>query len=572
MGNDVKEQGPPSSSSRQVLLEGTEFLTWRGLSEQVQTMRHNGQSSALNEALLGQAKNSKGWQVAPAFMLWAGDNLMLDWRFEEAIGIYKTLIQSYAGRSFLEVEFDRAAFEQLATAQARLGKVDEALETYMLLAKQFQKQSAWAYYEGGSLAEHAGRVSDALKAYDLCLSQPQSSDSSGVSIQELATRSRIRLQGGGNLFFPNPEELAARLARALRAKDSSTLRDLASPTHFTIGIAGAHREFFDRETLLALLENDLSASNPRCDAAALTGGGGKRYLHTLGWQGDSFRDPVVFLLTRSSQGWEWSGVVLGFLTDAWFSFLEPVNKATNQPLTLNIKAPWPAGENFTAGGLIPYLVEQGIIIATAAALAWIPGIGGALAATAVAGITFGLASRDCGFGPGGFYYNFGGTHRGQNAFAIDFVRYQRFVPYLNISGFSAALACYGGVVTFAQRNWASGDPDPAHFNGVYIHHTDVDVVTNPRMPALIRTPYRSKCVHLQGPDRVPVSMTMFVRQGARLGVMDDTGDSAFDHLHFSIHDMDAMSGMSVRPTPMDGQSLTDSDTGRCISSTNVPFP
>ena len=565
------QKGQPPSNSGKVLLEGPELLTWQGLSEQVQKMRHCGQSSALNEALLAQAQNSQAWQVAPAFMLWAGDNLMLDWRFEEAIDIYNTLIKAYQGRSFLDVEFELAALEQLATAQARLGKVDEAFSTHISLAQQFPKRSASAYYEGGGIAENAGRVSDAIKAYELCLSQPQSTDSSRVSFQELATRGRTRLQGGGNWFFPNPEELATRLAGALRSKDSTTLRKLASPTHFTVGVAGAHRDFFDPEQLLALLENDLSASSPRCDHAALTGGGGKRYLHTLGWEGDSFRDPVVFLLTRSSQGWEWSGVILSFLTEAWFSFLETVNKETNQPLTINIKAPWPAGENFTAGGLIPYLVEQGIIVATAAALAWIPGIGAALAATAVAGITFGLASRECGFGPGGFYYNFGRTHQGQNAFAIDFTRYQRFVPYFNISGSSTVLACYGGVVTLAQGGFTSGDPDPAHFNSVDVHHTNVDF-SNPRLPALVRTPYRSKSLHLQGPGRVPVSMAMFVRQGARLGVMDDTGDSAFDHLHFSIHDMDAMSGMSVRPSPMDGQNLNDSDTGRCISSTNVPFP
>jgi tetratricopeptide (TPR) repeat protein len=544
---------------------------WRGLSEQVQTMRHYGQSSALNEALIAQAKNSPASQVAPAFVLWAGDNLMLDWRFEEACDVYKSLIQTFPNRTFLDVEFDRVAMEQLATAQARLGKVDEALQTYMLLAKQFPKRAVWAYYEVGSLAEHTGRSSEAINAYDQCLSQPQSTEPEWSTTQELASRARSLLKGAGNLFFANPEELAARLAQALRTKDSKTLRDLASPTHFTIGIPGAHRQFFDREKLLDFLENDLSSSTPRCDFSALSGGGGKRYLHTLGWQGEFFRDPVIILLTRSSQGWEWSGIILGLLTDPWFSFLEPANKETNQPLTLNIKAPWPAGENFTAGGLIPYLVEQGIIVATGAALAWIPGIGLALAATAVAGITFGLASRDCGFGPSGFYYNFGSTHRGQDAFAIDFTRYQRFVPYHNISGSSAVLACYAGVVTLSQGTFTSGDPDPNHANTVHVQHTDVSFA-NPRLPALIRTPYRSKSLHMQGPGRVPVSVTMFVRQGARLGIMDDTGDSAFDHLHFSIHDMDAMGGMSVRPTPMDGQSLTDSDTGRCMSSTNVPFP
>ena len=81
----------------------------------------------------------------------------------------------------------------------------------------------------------------------------------------------------------------------------------------------------------------------------------------------------------------------------------------------------------------------------------------------------------------------------------------------------------------------------------------------------------SRYLHMAGPNLIPVSVGMFVRQGARLGPMDDTGSSAYDHLHFSIHD-DAMGGASVRPNPMDGQPLTNTDDGRCILSSNVPFP
>ena len=65
---------------------------------------------------------------------------------------------------------------------------------------------------------------------------------------------------------------------------------------------------------------------------------------------------------------------------------------------------------------------------------------------------------------------------------------------------------------------------------------------------------------------------MYVRQGARLGLMDDTGNSQLNHLHFSIHDATLMGGMSVRPTPMDGFSLSDQASGTCVTSTNVPFP
>jgi murein DD-endopeptidase MepM/ murein hydrolase activator NlpD len=91
--------------------------------------------------------------------------------------------------------------------------------------------------------------------------------------------------------------------------------------------------------------------------------------------------------------------------------------------------------------------------------------------------------------------------------------------------------------------------------------------------------FTSMYLHLDGPGRIPVSQGMFVRQGAALGLADDTGNSAGHHLHFSIHDrtLPAASaagvlnpaGRSVMPNPMDGQRLIGIDDGRCVSSTNV---
>jgi hypothetical protein len=69
-------------------------------------------------------------------------------------------------------------------------------------------------------------------------------------------------------------------------------------------------------------------------------------------------------------------------------------------------------------------------------------------------------------------------------------------------------------------------------------------------------------------------MPIFV--GNRIGLMDDTGNSVLDHLHFSIHDRNipfpnAPSGASVRPTPMNGIRLEDGDSGTCVRSTNVEY-
>jgi murein DD-endopeptidase MepM/ murein hydrolase activator NlpD len=77
---------------------------------------------------------------------------------------------------------------------------------------------------------------------------------------------------------------------------------------------------------------------------------------------------------------------------------------------------------------------------------------------------------------------------------------------------------------------------------------------------------------------VNVTQWMFVDQGSRLGLINDTGNSALDHLHLSIHDArlpGAPGGLdrSVRMTPFDGrQTLEDGDEGSCIRSSNTPVP
>jgi len=83
--------------------------------------------------------------------------------------------------------------------------------------------------------------------------------------------------------------------------------------------------------------------------------------------------------------------------------------------------------------------------------------------------------------------------------------------------------------------------------------------------------YRAGYWHLAGGRRIPVSVGMFVRQGARVGFSDNTGNSFFSHLHFVVQDRD-LGLASVRPSPMDGQRLIDGDARKCVRSTNVAFP
>ena len=89
------------------------------------------------------------------------------------------------------------------------------------------------------------------------------------------------------------------------------------------------------------------------------------------------------------------------------------------------------------------------------------------------------------------------------------------------------------------------------------------------MPSL-KLRYTARYLHLDGPGRISVSAGMYVKQGKRLGLMDDTGTSVGHHLHFAL--FDNVINFTVRPMPMDGQSLWEWDDGRCMHSTNVLIP
>jgi hypothetical protein len=222
----------------------------------------------------------------------------------------------------------------------------------------------------------------------------------------------------------------------------------------------------------------------------------------------------------------------------------------NSPLPFELVAPWPEGQHFKAGGLWGFVAEQAIIIAA--------GYGGPL-------IALGLSGGDCGFGPRGFYYNSGPTHSGDEAFAIDFTRYRRWVPYDNVSGGTPVLATRDGIVRFVEAGIPSGHSSAA--NEVEISHTD------PANPADL-TRFTSRYLHMEGPFKILVSAMMPVFTGNRLGLMDDTGDSVLDHLHFCLHDRQIpFSGVdiggSVRPTPLSGVTLEDGDDSTCVRSTNA---
>ena len=543
------------------LLEGPVADRWRSLSEEVQRARQAGLAAGPNDGLLAQARQEDSGLAGP-FVLWAGDSLVAEARFDEAILLYAQVGEHEPVAGVAELDVRSQALKSAAEAHVALDDVDGALEDYARLAesKLPGASQARALLELGRVAAGARRDDDAKKAFQRVAKLKDK------SLADLAQRALTRLDVGGAVARPSAEALAAELAGALRRRDGRALRRLASPSHFSVAL-GTHFHFANPTEIIDRLEPDLFGSTVRCDHRRLSGCGPRQWFDSDGWVGESFAGTVRFTVERTRDGWEWTGISPLAPPDVWVKDIVPDKIATNQPLSISIKAPWPAGIRMRAGGLWAYIGEQVSIVHTAS----IPLIGPPMATV----MTLGYAARDCGFGPGGLYYNMQTTHVDtveQDAFAIDFLRYLQFVPYANVGGGTPILCVAPGLVTRVDAGVVSGDSSSA--NRVHVRHVTMGaIVLNGRLVTVtINTPYVSHSLHLAGPNMIPVSVGMFVRQGARLGLLDDTGNSAYNHLHFAIHDDRVNNGGSVRPTPMDGQTLEDWEDSKCILSSNMAFP
>jgi tetratricopeptide (TPR) repeat protein len=530
---------------------------WMSLSEMVQVARRDRNFEETNKALRYYGETQEDAGLACAALLWLADNLVIEMRYEEAIYTHQEIVQKYPGLTFTGKEdgqhWAAHALEQVATCHERLGNLEEALFSYQQILQSFPQgmSQAWLHYRMGQIFESGYRDGEAVQAYRTAASLSVEAANADWATPELARHNADHLEFGAKLTA-QPDQLGKTIAYALMRQDANTLSTLASPTHFCIGIACSELEFVDPNLILKYLLNDLSQSKIRVDPYHFEGEGGKLYLMTEGWNGRLLKGQVAFLLIRHRDGWQWGGLVLTQPGEAWKELFPPPPPAQNQPLEIGIKSPFQRGENWRAGGLNRFL------------LSFAPFIGPFI----VLEDNF----SGCGFGPGGFYYNQGSTHQGMDAFSIDFTRYVPGLPLFSDQHRKPVLSVQDGVVVFVRNHV----PTHATFddNRVEIQHPGLADLFAPLItgrPLSQPFKYTSKYLHLDGPFLIPVSIGMFVRQGARLGVTDDTGFSAFSHLHFSLHDRDR-GGATLRPTPMDGQRLGDGDGGKCIGSTNVPFP
>lgn len=542
----------------------TDEAIWKRYSMLVLKQRLGRYPAALNETLLAHRPHSSDSPLAALFPFWAAENLKREHRFEEAGALFEKLAKDFAGARFGGRSLAPHLAKQLASCRRSSGDIAGGVETLRRLAAEQSGELdvASLYLRAGTWAEAEPELRPlALECYG-----------QGAAVEALtseepgpARRALLRLENGKRTpFAASPQILAQTLARALRGKNAQALVDLASPTHFSLGI-GTHRTFTRSQEVLTQIAGALKGSSLRFDPYSLRVHGEKAWLRTFGWQDPKIQGGVTFLLTGSAQGWQLGGILLELPGDLFDPpTLPPFEVPQGLLNRISLKAPWPSGECFEAGGLAKFIYDQ-----TAITFALAPCLAALAAPLACAvGLVVALALeeayslRPCGFGPRGFYYDFN-THKGRDRFAIDFTRYQRGVPYLNRSAGTPVLAAAEGFVTLVEEGFSSGSEVGA--NRVHIRHTLAGTEGG------IETSFESECLHLAGPNQVPVSPGMFVPQGARLGEMDDTGFSALSHLHFSLHD-DNLGGDSVPPSPLDGYVLGENGSGTCICSTNVEVP
>jgi hypothetical protein len=578
--------GRKSKPPTQTIDDKTHEL-WKVLSQQVHTARCAPQPQGVNE-LLRPHIDEQG-PLAPMLMHWAGDNLAAGLQFEQARDAYAALLDRHVDLTFAGIPWGVHALEQAAVCYTRLGDFERASDAHEQRLKTWPSyvSATQTYFRQAELAERAGDDRAAIALYRRAAESKNWPRQGLVNLRDLARRNAERLELGAPWVRADVNQLANELGQALRHRDDHALDALASATHFSYAPGGGERGFVDRGAALGVLRSELATAELGLDPSRLRGSGGKLYLDTVGWRGEVFGDDVSFLLSRTSRGYEWSGVIGRPRKHLNGNFprdpkevpdTKPPKRmpkpgpttADKTPADLRLKAPFARGEFFRVGGIAPMAAELAALAASVAGTGPLFPLfyGGALIARA--------AASPCGLGIGGLYYGQPTTHVDRYNYAVDFATYLRGIPFALATRGRPVLAIADGIVTYVQSSIASGDPTEA--NSVSIDHLlDVEAAVQFFVRlfggAWQPTRFGAEYLHFDGPGLMPVSVGMFVRQGARLGVMDDTGLSVLDHLHFSLHDRTLpWISSSVRPTPMDGQTLNDNDDGRCMFSTNVPIP
>ena len=505
-----------------------------------------------NTAELAEAARDEGDSpLGSAFWLWQADAYARAGRFRDAVETCDRLVDAAGAAPTLnDIDIREAALRRRASALTSAGETDAAIAAYREAAAL---GGARLDYRAGVVAENAGRFPEAVQAYAGVAAEADGPAADDPA--QLSRRAIRRLEDPTGVFTPSVVGIVSLVESALENRDTRLLKRLASPSHFWAGPSGGHFQFEGSE-VLDWLCSDLRRSRPRRMSGQLFGSGRKRYLFTSGWRGSRFRGVVGFGFVESGRGWQFSGVLIAAPNDGWRRHWASQETMSNQPLPFGLAAPWPSDQRFMAGGLRMFVIKSALVTGAAT---WLGPIGPFAAAALAWGLSFSL----CGYGVRGFYYGEGPTHQGRDTFAIDFTVYQKGRPFLDAAGGTPVLGVREGIVRYVDDDVASGDSTDA--NEVQIDHIDPNTGSNR---------YVTRYLHLAGPFAVPVSAMMPAPLGTLLGWMNDTGNSAGNHLHFSVHDATTGAGIgnSVRPSPMEGVALDDPDSGSHVVSSNTPMP
>ena len=110
----------------------------------------------------------------------------------------------------------------------------------------------------GRLAEQAGQQDTAVRAYRDAVEAPDDVPTTEVPITQLARRAADQLESARDWIRSHPEEIASALSKALRNRNSGGLSELASLTHFRIGVVGSELQYVPTDKALDLLSQDLT--------------------------------------------------------------------------------------------------------------------------------------------------------------------------------------------------------------------------------------------------------------------------------------------------------------------------
>lgn len=538
---------------------------WHKLGGRMSKARIDGEPTRVNEDLRAAAEAASTPGLALVFEFWIAENHKHAGEYETARSAFDELLDRHDEFGFLDMEFRETILRRRATMAEELERVDAALSTYDELVEATVGEAARPYFRKGLAAERAGMTQVAIHAYENAANAEDPDGHHLAGLDELARRNAERVRNPFDGFFDTEAALRETIGEIIETGEHERFRELASPTHFSIGPAGGCMGYADVEALVERLIEDAETSDVEVDVEETTETERNVYLHTANWSGELFEDEVYFELSESPLGWSWEGLAVWSMgpieyldgnPELWgytspgevlpdytptptdtptptptptpTATDTPTPTATPQPQTNNypaidIAAPFRKGEKFRAGGF-PH------------------GSGGG-----------------CGLGVAGYFYDEGPTHRASNAkskYAVDFTQYLGFAGTISAKG-KHVLATNDGVVDNVIEKYDTG---ASTANKVRLKHYG-------KHRCGVFTDYSSRYLHLNGKYKVPVSKGQPVKQGSRLGYMDNTGVSAVHHLHFKVRNL--KTGDSVRPSPMDGHQLEPANDGDCIESKNV---